>query len=136
RRWTFVRYHYINKAYEVTMKIQIISGFDRQLTAWLRVHGRRLTNNQKKTLFFVNRRYMQTHWQNYMLWVKRKIKALGRPAAVGDYTRLGAEIGRRVDMVFFYNFLSGRKMIPPYSAYMAKLNALRPADVPVKNHGK
>nr|P19448.1 RecName: Full=Egg-lysin; AltName: Full=Sperm-lysin; Flags: Precursor [Haliotis corrugata]AAA29197.1 sperm lysin precursor [Haliotis corrugata] len=135
-RFRFIPHKYIRKEFEVALKVEIIAGFDRTLVKWLRVHGGRLSTVQKKALYFVNRRYMQTHWQNYMLWIVRKTDALGRPPVVADYSRLGAEIGRRIDMAYFYNFLNGRNMIPKYLPYMEEINRMRPADVPVANRGK
>ncbi|XP_046356651.1 egg-lysin isoform X1 [Haliotis rufescens] len=136
RSWHYVEPKFLNKAFEVALKVQIIAGFDRGLVKWLRVHGRTLSTVQKKALYFVNRRYMQTHWANYMLWINKKIDALGRTPVVGDYTRLGAEIGRRIDMAYFYDFLKDKNMIPKYLPYMEEINRMRPADVPVKYMGK
>nr|AAA21524.1 lysin [Haliotis gigantea] len=136
RRWHFVQHQYVDKAFEIALKEEIVAGFDRTLVKWLRVHGRGLTPVQKKALYFVNRRYMQTHWQNYMLWIVKKIDALGRTPVVGDYRRLGAEIGRRIDMDYFYNFLKNRNMIPKYMPYMEELNRMPARDIPVKNAGK
>ncbi|XP_071099575.1 egg-lysin [Haliotis cracherodii] len=133
RRYQFVQHQYIAKAFEVALKVEIIAGFDRTLVKWLRNHGRGLNENQRKVLYFVNRRYMQTHWQNYMLWIVKKTNALGRPPVVADYRALGAEIGRRIDMGYFYNFLKNRVMIPKYLPYMRRLNNMRPEDVPVAN---
>nr|Q01382.1 RecName: Full=Egg-lysin; AltName: Full=Sperm-lysin; Flags: Precursor [Haliotis kamtschatkana]AAA29200.1 lysin [Haliotis kamtschatkana kamtschatkana] len=136
RSWTYVQPKFLNKAFEVALKEEIIVRWDRKLAKWLRVNGGPLSHVQKKALYFVNRRYMQTHWANYMLWINKKTDALGRTPVVGDYRRLGAEIGRRIDMVFFYKFLSGRNMIPKYMPYMEQINRMRAADIPVKYMGK
>nr|AAA21521.1 lysin [Haliotis midae] len=132
-RFYFIRHQYLAKPFEVALKVQIVAGFDRKLTAWLRRHGSHVRSAiKRKTLYFVNRRYMQTHWQAYMVWIVRKIKALGRPPTVADYTALGAEIGRRIPLEVTYSFLVRRNLIPSWRPYMARLMAKRPADIPIR----
>nr|AAA57519.1 lysin [Haliotis varia] len=131
RRWTFIPRKRLPMAHEVALKVEIIAGFNKKLDIWLARHGSRLSPIQKKTLYFVNRRYMQTHWSNYMLWVKRRINSLGRPGTTADYRNLGAEIGRRVPLELTYSFLVRRNLIPQWRQYMADLMARRVADIPV-----
>nr|AAA21517.1 lysin [Haliotis australis] len=133
RRWRFVPHVQVNRSFEVALKVQIIAGFDRKLTSWLSRHGRRLNAVQRKTLYFVNRRYMQTHWQSYMVWINKQIAKLGRTATDADYASVGAEIGRRIPLELTYSFLVRRNLIPRWRPYMAALMAKRVQDIPVAN---
>nr|AAA21522.1 lysin [Haliotis ovina] len=132
RRWAFIPPTRIPRAHEVALKVQIIAGWNRKLANWLARHGSRLSAIQKKTLYFVNRRYMQTHWPSYMIFVKKQIARLGRPGNTNDYSRLGAEIGRRIPMEVNYSFLVRRNLIPRWRQYMANLMAKRVEDIPVQ----
>nr|AAA74102.1 lysin [Haliotis roei] len=132
RHWHFVAHKHVSRPFEVALKVQIIAGFDRQLASWLQRHGRRLSAIQKKTLYFVNRRYMQTHWQAYMVWIVKQIEKLGRSPNVGDYSYVGAEIGRRIPLEVTYSFLVRRNLIPQWRQYMANLMAKRVEDIPVR----
>nr|AAA57520.1 lysin [Haliotis rugosa pustulata] len=132
RHWGFVPHRRLARQFEVALKVQIIAGFDRKLSGWLTRHGSRLSPIQRKTLYFVNRRYMQTLWQNYFRFVARRIGKLGRAPNVNDYNAVGAEIGRRVPLEVTYSFLVRRNLIPTWRQYMANLLARRVEDIPVR----
>nr|AAB59166.1 lysin [Haliotis diversicolor]AAB59215.1 sperm lysin [Haliotis diversicolor aquatilis] len=131
RGWGYIPRTRLNRAFEVALKVQIIAGFDRKLTSWLGRHGSRLSAIQRKTLYFVNRRYLQTHWSAYMVWINKRIAALGRTATTADYNNLGAEIGRRIPMEVTYSFLVRRNLIPKWRPYMAAIMAKSAADLEV-----
>nr|UNY67726.1 lysin [Haliotis tuberculata] len=121
------------RQFEVALKVQIIAGFDKKLATWIHNHGSALSAIQKKTLYFVNRRYMQTHWKGYMLFVDEKIKKLGRPPNVNDYTAIGAEIGRRVPLqITIYPILIKYKLLPKWRPYMAVIMGKHVQDIPVE----
>nr|ADU20450.1 sperm lysin [Haliotis asinina] len=131
RSWGFIPRRSLARPYEVAMKTQIIAGFDRKLVSWLARHGSGLNAIQRKTLYFVNRRHMQTYWPSYTRYARRQTARLGRPATVNDYRRIGAEIGRRIPMELSYEVLVRRNMIPAWRQYMADLMAKRVEDIPV-----
>nr|AAA57304.1 sperm lysin [Haliotis tuberculata lamellosa] len=123
---------HLTRQFEVALKVQIIAGFDKKLATWINRHGSGLSAIQKKTLYFVNRRYMQTYWQNYMLFVDEKIRKLGRAPNVNDYTAIGAEIGRRVPLqITIYPIMIKYHILPKWRPYMGKILALRVEDIPV-----
>nr|AAA21519.1 lysin [Haliotis iris] len=128
--WGYPPGTFLSKAKLSALKTQIIAGFDRKLASWLRRHGNRLSAIQKKTLYFVNRRYMQTHWRSYMKFVRNQMKLLGRAETTADYNRVGAAIGKRIPLEITYSFLVRRNLIPKWKPYMARLMARRPGDIP------
>nr|AAA21523.1 lysin [Haliotis scalaris] len=132
RRWVFTPHKHVARQFEVALKVQIIAGFDRKLVNWLRRHGKYVSAIQRKSLYFVNRRYMQTHWQAYMVWIVKQVAKLGRPPTVSDYSYVGAEIGRRIPLEVTYSFLVRRNLIPEMRQYMRDLNAKRVEDIPVR----
>nr|AAA21520.1 lysin [Haliotis laevigata] len=132
RRWHFVPHTHVARPFEVALKVQIIAGFDRKLVAWLQRHGRHLSAIQKKSLYFVNRRYMQTHWQAYMVWIAKQVAKLGRAPTVNDYSRIGAEIGRRIPLEVTYSFLVRRNLIPRMRQFMRDLIAKPVQDIPIR----
>ncbi|XP_046546079.1 egg-lysin-like isoform X2 [Haliotis rubra] len=132
RRWNFVAHRHVSRQFEVALKVQIMAGFDKKLANWLARHGRNLSPIQKKTLYFVNRRYMQTHWQMYMQFINREINKLGRAPNVNDYSRVGAEIGRRIPLEVTYSFLVRRNLIPRWRQYMGNLLAKRVENIPIR----
>nr|AAA21518.1 lysin [Haliotis cyclobates] len=131
RRWHFTAHRRISRRFEAALKVQIILGFDKKLATWLARYGKNLSAIHKKTLYFYNRRHMQTHWQSYMRFTEKDIRKLGRPPNSNDYTRIGAEIGRRIPIELMYSFMVRRNMIPRWRPYMGVLLSKRKEDIPV-----